>query len=275
MVLAADDVCDAHFQIIHDVGEMKHRLAVRTQNHKIRVLLLAVGEFTDNIADNEVVDGDRLALHFEFDRAFMFIGEAVRQQRLNAALIIFLPLTLEIRAAIAFARAGGVAGERAFVPVKSEPAQAVEDDVHSFLRIARGVGVLDAEDERAAGMAGVEPVEERGARAADVQIAGRRRGETDARFHGCDLFNRRLSRLAQMKNKKGAPMNRSASGKGANYLPPRMASFAALATRNFTTRLAGIEMASPVLGLRPMRAARFFSTSLPMPGSVKVSFACL
>ena len=45
-----------------------------------------------------------------------------------------------------------------------------------------------------------------------------------------------------------------------NYLAPRMASLAALATRNFTTRFAGILIASPVAGLRPMRAARFTST---------------
>ena len=44
--------------------------------------------------------------------------------------------------------------------------------------------------------------------------------------------------------------------KGADYFAPRIASFAALATRNFTTRLAGIWMVSPVLGLRPRRAAR-------------------
>ena len=103
--------------------------------------------------------------HFEFDRAFVFVGEAARQQRLDAALVIFLPLALEIRAAVALARAGGVAGERAFVPIEAEPAQAVEDDVHGFLRIARGVGVLDAEDERAAGVAGVKPVEQSAVRA--------------------------------------------------------------------------------------------------------------
>jgi len=129
------------------------------------------------------VNRDRLALHFEFDRAFVFVGEAARQQRFDAALVIFLPLTLEIGAEIAFARAGGVAGERAFVPVEPEPAQAVEDDVHGLLRIARGVGILDAEDERAAGVAGIKPVEQRGARATDVQVAGRRGGKANARFH--------------------------------------------------------------------------------------------
>jgi len=54
-----------------------------------------------------------------------------------------------------------------------------------------------------------------------------------------------------------------------------MASFAALATRNLTTRLAAILMDSPVAGLRPMRALRFTSTSLPKPGMVKVFLAFL
>src|ERR1035437_7044956 len=187
VVLAADDVRDIHFQIVNDVDEMKHWLAVRAQNDEIGINFLAVGQFADNIADDEVVNRDWLALHFEFYRAFVFVGEAARKQCFDATLVIFLPLTLEIRTAVAFARAGGVAGERAFVPVKAEPAQAVEDDIHGLLRVARGVGILDAEDERAAGVAGVKPVEERRARAADMQVAGGRRGETDTRFHGFDL----------------------------------------------------------------------------------------
>src|SRR5213593_4709680 len=63
--------------------------------------------------------------------------------------------------------------------------------------------------------------------------------------------------------------------KRALYLAPRIASLAALATRNLTTRLAGIWICSPVAGLRPMRAARLTRTSLPRPGSVKVFLACL
>ncbi len=41
-------------------------------------------------------------------------------------------------------------------------------------------------------------------------------------------------------NKKGAPTSQSAFWKTKNYFAPRMASLAALATWNFTTRLAGI-----------------------------------
>src|SRR4030066_1918094 len=59
------------------------------------------------------------------------------------------------------------------------------------------------------------------------------------------------------------------------YFFPGIASFAALATRNFTTFLAGILIASPVWGFLPMRALRFTRTSLPRPGSVKAFFASL
>jgi hypothetical protein len=47
----------------------------------------------------------------------------------------------------------------------------------------------------------------------------------------------------------------------AYFFAPKMASFAALATRNLTTRLAAILICSPVAGLRPMRALRLTSTS--------------
>ena len=66
------------------------------------------------------------------------------------------------------------------VPVEAQPAEALEDAGHHVGRRALDVGVLDAQDERAAGAAGVQPVEERGARAADVQVAGGGRGEPEA-----------------------------------------------------------------------------------------------
>ena len=58
-----------------------------------------------------------------------------------------------------------------------------------------------------------------------------------------------------------------------NYFAPRIASLAALATRNLTTRLAAIWMVSPVAGWRPIRALRLTRTSLPSPGRVKVFLA--
>ena len=188
VVLAANDVRDVHFQIVNDIDEMEHRLAVGAHDDEIGVGLLAVGEFAQHITDDEVGNEDWLALHFEFDRAFVFVGQAVRKQSLDAALVILLALDLEIRPAFAFARAGGVAGERAFIPGEAKPAQAVEDDLHGFLRVARGVGVFDAQDEGAAGMAGVEPVEEGGAGAADVEEARRTEEQSERVVSWIQLF---------------------------------------------------------------------------------------
>ena len=66
------------------------------------------------------------------------------------------------------------------VPVEAEPVQAVEDRLGGLVAGAGLVGVLDAEKELAAGAAGEEPVEERRARAADVEVAGGGGGEAEA-----------------------------------------------------------------------------------------------
>ena len=67
-----------------------------------------------------------------------------------------------------------------FVPVEAQPAQAVDDAGHHVPRRALGVRVFDAQHERAAVPPGVQPVEQRRPGAADVQVAGRRRGEPDS-----------------------------------------------------------------------------------------------
>ena len=69
---------------------------------------------------------------------------------------------------------------RPLVPVETEPAQAVENAVDHFARRSLGVRVFDAQHERAAVPAREEPVEQRRAGAADVQVTRRRRGKTDA-----------------------------------------------------------------------------------------------
>src|SRR5881397_2145101 len=57
------------------------------------------------------------------------------------------------------------------------------------------------------------------------------------------------------------------AGRSPAYFLPSTVSFKLLARRNLHTRLAGILIGSPVCGLRPMRALRLASTSLPKPGS--------
>src|SRR5262249_45573487 len=70
------------------------------------------------------------------------------------------------------------------VPGEAEPAHVAEDDLLVLRGAALLVGVLDAEDEGAARAARPEPVEERGADAPDVEVAGGRGGEAEARFAG-------------------------------------------------------------------------------------------
>jgi len=70
--------------------------------------------------------------------------------------------------------------EGALIPVEAEPLKSVDDALDEFGLVALGVGVFDAEDHDAALLAGVEPVEESGARAADVEVTGGRWGEADA-----------------------------------------------------------------------------------------------
>jgi len=65
----------------------------------------------------------------------------------------------------------------ALIPVDTEPRERLEDGVHILLPGAFDVGVLEAQHETAFHASRVEPVEDRRARAAQVQVAGRARWE--------------------------------------------------------------------------------------------------
>src|SRR5580698_5998608 len=56
------------------------------------------------------------------------------------------------------------------------------------------------------------------------------------------------------------------------FFTPKTPSFAALATRNLTTVLAGILIFCCVFGLKPVRAFLFCFTSLPKPGKTNSPF---
>ena len=71
--------------------------------------------------------------------------------------------------AIRLVRAADV---RAFVPVDAEPAQVAEQLVHEVLARARLVGVLDAQDEAPAALAGRQKIEQRRAGIAQMQQSG-------------------------------------------------------------------------------------------------------
>ena len=73
---------------------------------------------------------------------------------------------------------------RLAVPIKAEPAHAFQDRVDRRLGRSGAIGVLDAEQELAAMMPREQPVKQRGARAAQMEIAGRRRREAGDDGHG-------------------------------------------------------------------------------------------
>ena len=179
--------------------------AVRAQEHEI--FKLAVGKL--DAADDSVVEGGNAALrHAEADGCGLSCGATLGSIRgrddaaaaivhgrlagLGRDLAAVLQVILRAEAGIRMAGIeqllrGGLVEieplrliERALVPVEAEPAHAFEDALdHGFGR-ALEIGVFDAQDESAAGVAGEEPVEERGAGAANVQVASGRGSEADA-----------------------------------------------------------------------------------------------
>ena len=106
-------------------------------------------------------------------RAEAVVRVIARQQLVGVRRVEMQPLGL----AIGTVRAADV---RPLVPVEPEPAQVLEDALLRLARRSLGVGVLDAEDERAVLAVRQQPVEERRARVADVQLAGRAGSESDA-----------------------------------------------------------------------------------------------
>ena len=89
---------------------------------------------------------------------------AAGQQAIRMRAVQVEPLGLAVRADV-------TAGIGPLVPVESQPPQVFED---ALLRLARrplAVGVFDAQDEGAPAMAREQPVEQRRAGVADVQLS--------------------------------------------------------------------------------------------------------
>src|SRR5215470_13516960 len=75
-----------------------------------------------------------------------------------------------------------------------------------------------------------------------------------------------------MENRKAGTGPAFESKQDSTYFLGAIASFAALATRNFTTVFALIWIGSPVCGLCPVRALRCAFTRRPNPGTTNTPF---
>ncbi len=74
--------------------------------------------------------------------------------------------------------------ERALVPVEPHPLHHTQDLGLALGSRPLAVGVLEAQDERASGVTGRQPVEQRGARASHMQRSSRARREANAQGGG-------------------------------------------------------------------------------------------
>ncbi len=212
MVVAANDLRDAHVVIVDDDGEHIGRRSIRAQKDKIVEVLVGEGD---------------AALYFVVDDSLALLLGAQTYDRLDAgrrlgriavapAPVVAHRPTLGAGPLAHFAQLvgagvtaiGAAGGEQALhdfamaldpaeladrlaVPFKAEPGEAVDDRFHGLVRRALAVGVFDAQQKRSAVTTRIEPVEQGGSRPADMQKARWRGRETrhylivmGDRFHG-------------------------------------------------------------------------------------------
>src|ERR1051325_3920643 len=204
MLLGANDMRYLHGDVIDDGREVVEGTAVGAGNDRIadrtRLHLDLAGYFV--VDDDGVIVG-----HLEPDRRRLLLVPAHGVGRIKRAIAASMDVRLlgalgvlaqsvdllfrhvarigvsgrqqlEGRLAIELAALGlEVRSERtadawAFVPVDAEPLEAIQNRLQGLGAIAFGGGVVDAQDEAAAVLFGVEPVEQRCADAADVEVAG-------------------------------------------------------------------------------------------------------
>ena len=115
-------------------------------------------------------------------RAVAGIGEAGGDESVDFGAVDVQPLGLDVRGA-------GSSDVGSFVPVEPNPAQGFKHGLDRAFGLAPLVGVLHADDERAAALPRVKPRENGGADVADVRVARRAWGETEygLGFHGVDF----------------------------------------------------------------------------------------
>ncbi len=213
-VLAAQHVRDAHERVVDGVHERVERLPVRAHERVVRDR----ARLERDLPAHHVGEGDVLVRHPQAQHRLTALGaEGGLLLVREGAVEVVVTLRLEPRGGVA--RVGLLRGRErlvdvpaldeprddvlvdvralrlpvrlvraadldALVPVEPEPAQRVEELLVALLAVARRVGVLDAEHERAAGVPRVGPVEQRGADEPDVRRPGRGRAEADADGRG-------------------------------------------------------------------------------------------
>ena len=204
MIVATDDLGDAHVDVVDHHREVVGGEPVRTQHHEI--VEFGVGPLhpaLDLVLEHH-------AAGFRIPETQHAVGiVAVRQVLVARAAVVarFLAAVLQrgphrVEFVLRFVGPVGLAGivqrlrhlavafhppglvERAFVRVEAQPVHAVQDRPHRRIGGTLAIGVLDAQDELAAAMARFQPAVQRGARSADVQESGGTGREAGTERHG-------------------------------------------------------------------------------------------
>ncbi len=215
VILAANHMRDLHQRVVDDDGKVVRGRAVGADDDRIadhvglkpHVSAHRVGE--DDVALLRHAEADRrtlarrdargggvarqaparagvarrtsvrdrvLTLGVELRRRAETVVRVVRaEQLLRVRLIEVQPLGLPVRPVPA-------ADVRPLIPLEAQPAQIADNRRLRLARRALDVGVLDAQDDGAAGTAREQPVEQRRPRVADVELTGGARCKTQS--HG-------------------------------------------------------------------------------------------
>src|SRR5579885_2953802 len=178
MIFAPDDMRDFPLQIVNHVHKMKNPRAVGAANGHVGMGDW-IGEIEIDFAANDVVHNHVFARRTKSHCSLVFEDMPGVLELFQVALVKYRALALQIRSELA-------ADMGAFIPIQPQPFQPLIDGGHRFLRVALAVGILDAQHEFSAVMPCKQPVKQGGARAADMQIPGRRWSKTNAYFsaHG-------------------------------------------------------------------------------------------
>ena len=211
MVVAPDHVGDLHRDVVRHHGEVVDRAPVAPEDDEV----VEIAALEADPLVHRVVPGDLLIRHPEPDAERASLREpgvdlllaqpaaaavvAERSPGLVGPRPLRIQLFLGAEAAIRLiprqhrlgvgpvAVAVPALEEGTLVPGDPQPGEAVENHLGVRLGAPLLVGVLDPQDEGAAGVPGEQPVEQRRAGAADVEIAGGGGSEADAGSHRCQV----------------------------------------------------------------------------------------
>ena len=197
VIVAAHHERNAHRDVVTHHGHVVHGRTVGTEDDEVLDVLVREGDaLVHQIMPLGIAVG-----HLEADRVRLVARQLLRrlgvaQQRrvpvesvrLAAGLgLVAQPLGLRRRREIAIGRATveqtvgigvvpvdvGTLVHDLLVPREAEPLEPLENGASAFVGAAGAIGVFDAQQEVAVELLRVQPVEEGGTRAADMEKAGR------------------------------------------------------------------------------------------------------